>query len=96
MVPREHGGEESIVAAGNGKEDEVGVMGVSGAADGDDEEQHGGGKFSVTSFLWHGGSVWDAWFSCASNQVLMKNTTAECRTQERTSKRASFDRSETW
>ncbi|XP_058729083.1 auxin transporter-like protein 4 [Vicia villosa] len=21
------------------------------------------------SFLWHGGSVWDAWFSCASNQV---------------------------
>ncbi|KAK1668318.1 hypothetical protein QYE76_056477 [Lolium multiflorum] len=69
MVPREHGGEESIVAAGNGKEEEVGVMGVSGAADGDDEEQHGGGKFSVTSFLWHGGSVWDAWFSCASNQV---------------------------
>lgn len=25
--------------------------------------------FSVKSFLWHGGSVWDAWFSCASNQV---------------------------
>ena len=68
MVPREHGGEEAIVAAGNGKEEEVGVMGVSGAGDGD-EEQHGGGKFSVTSFLWHGGSVWDAWFSCASNQV---------------------------
>lgn len=25
--------------------------------------------FSVKSLLWHGGSVWDAWFSCASNQV---------------------------
>ncbi|XP_022893678.1 auxin transporter-like protein 2 [Olea europaea var. sylvestris] len=25
--------------------------------------------FSVKSFLWHGGSVYDAWFSCASNQV---------------------------
>lgn len=24
---------------------------------------------SVKSLLWHGGSVWDAWFSCASNQV---------------------------
>lgn len=22
------------------------------------------------SFLWHGGSVYDAWFSCASNQVI--------------------------
>ncbi|GKV05993.1 hypothetical protein SLEP1_g17936 [Rubroshorea leprosula] len=25
--------------------------------------------FSVKSLLWHGGSAWDAWFSCASNQV---------------------------
>ncbi|KAM1801555.1 hypothetical protein ACFX11_033145 [Malus domestica] len=25
--------------------------------------------FNVKNFLWHGGSVWDAWFSCASNQV---------------------------
>lgn len=24
---------------------------------------------NVRSFLWHGGSAWDAWFSCASNQV---------------------------
>ena len=24
---------------------------------------------SIKSFLWHGGSVYDAWFSCASNQV---------------------------
>uniref|UniRef100_A0A1J3IUD7 Auxin transporter-like protein 1 n=1 Tax=Noccaea caerulescens TaxID=107243 RepID=A0A1J3IUD7_NOCCA len=28
-----------------------------------------GDGFSVKSFLWHGGSAWDAWFSCASNQV---------------------------
>ncbi|KAK1369972.1 hypothetical protein POM88_036064 [Heracleum sosnowskyi] len=24
---------------------------------------------NLKSFLWHGGSAWDAWFSCASNQV---------------------------
>ena len=22
------------------------------------------------NFLWHGGSAYDAWFSCASNQVI--------------------------
>ncbi|KAK4385350.1 Auxin transporter-like protein 2 [Sesamum angolense] len=26
-------------------------------------------RVSFKSFLWHGGSVYDAWFSCASNQV---------------------------
>lgn len=30
--------------------------------------------FSIKSLLWHGGSVWDAWFSCASNQVLPVHT----------------------
>ena len=24
---------------------------------------------SLKSFLWHGGSVYDAWFTCASGQV---------------------------
>lgn len=24
---------------------------------------------SLKDMLWHGGSAWDAWFSCASNQV---------------------------
>lgn len=43
------------------------------------ENDGGGGKedeivdeqpiFSISNFLWHGGSAWDAWFSCASNQV---------------------------
>ncbi|KAA0037410.1 auxin transporter-like protein 2 [Cucumis melo var. makuwa] len=32
---------------------------------GEEDEPFGGFK----SFLWHGGSVYDAWFSCASNQV---------------------------
>lgn len=31
--------------------------------------------FSVKNLLWHGGSAWDAWFSCASNQVLHILTT---------------------
>ena len=39
--------------------------------DGKEEEkiQEDEAIFSVKSFLWHGGSAWDAWFSCASNQV---------------------------
>lgn len=36
---------------------------------GKEEEQEQDHSFSVKNFLWHGGSVWDAWFSCASNQV---------------------------
>ncbi|KAL0786031.1 PREDICTED: auxin transporter-like protein 2 [Brassica oleracea var. oleracea] len=40
------------------KETEEGIME-------DETEQRG----SMKSFLWHGGSVYDAWFSCASNQV---------------------------
>lgn len=26
-------------------------------------------KTKLSNFFWHGGSVYDAWFSCASNQV---------------------------
>ena len=26
-------------------------------------------KTQLSKFFWHGGSVYDAWFSCASNQV---------------------------
>jgi auxin influx carrier (AUX1 LAX family) len=29
--------------------------------------------FRLKSILWHGGSVYDAWFSCASNQVQLQN-----------------------
>lgn len=26
-------------------------------------------KSKISQLFWHGGSVYDAWFSCASNQV---------------------------
>ncbi|KAJ6311875.1 hypothetical protein OIU77_013599 [Salix suchowensis] len=46
---------------------------VSSFNDTDHEEREEASKdesdFSLKSFLWHGGSVYDAWFSCASNQV---------------------------
>lgn len=28
-------------------------------------------KSKLSNFLWHGGSAYDAWFSCASNQVII-------------------------
>ena len=28
-------------------------------------------KTKLSNFFWHGGSVYDAWFSCASNQVTI-------------------------
>lgn len=34
----------------------------------EEKEEHSSG-FNMKSVLWHGGSVYDAWFSCASNQV---------------------------
>ncbi|GKE95926.1 auxin transporter-like protein 2, partial [Tanacetum coccineum] len=44
----------------NGGNEEVGKEGELGV-----EQSMSGFK----NFLWHGGSVYDAWFSCASNQV---------------------------
>ncbi|KAL9267277.1 Auxin transporter-like protein [Drosera capensis] len=44
----------------------------SEAAVGEDEkgdDEMGVNGFSVKGLLWHGRSVYDAWFSCASNQV---------------------------
>lgn len=46
---------------------------------GDVGDERGGGagaassgrSKAVSSLFWHGGSVYDAWFSCASNQVLI-------------------------
>ncbi|TXG50153.1 hypothetical protein EZV62_026028 [Acer yangbiense] len=35
----------------------------------EEENKVGHSTFGLKSFLWHGGSVYDAWFSCASNQV---------------------------
>lgn len=27
-------------------------------------------KSKLSKFFWHGGSVYDAWFSCSSNQAI--------------------------
>ncbi|GER50976.1 auxin transporter-like protein [Striga asiatica] len=35
----------------------------------DEEMSNAKFRFSFKSIIWHGGSVYDAWFSCASNQV---------------------------
>ncbi|CAN6374276.1 unnamed protein product [Urochloa humidicola] len=65
---------ETIVA-GNYMEMERAVAGGGEAAGGGDEAgraasgRTGGGKAALSSLFWHGGSVYDAWFSCASNQV---------------------------
>jgi auxin influx carrier (AUX1 LAX family) len=39
-----------------------------------EEREEERGEISTSglkNFLWHGGSVYDAWFSCASNQVIL-------------------------
>ena len=64
MVPGEQAEDAIVADVGNVKEGEVRAMGIE-----DDPEQQHDGKFSMKNLLWHGGSVWDAWFSCASNQV---------------------------
>ncbi|KAH7514606.1 hypothetical protein FEM48_Zijuj11G0107200 [Ziziphus jujuba var. spinosa] len=61
MLPQKQA-EEAIVSNFSEQTDHEGKE-----EDKDGEQQHSG--FSVKSFLWHGGSAWDAWFSCASNQV---------------------------
>jgi len=69
--------EESIVVSG---EDEVAGRKVEDSAAEEDIDGNGGNGFSMKSFLWHGGSAWDAWFSCASNQVstisIMNNSSS--------------------
>ncbi|KAG6427635.1 hypothetical protein SASPL_111881 [Salvia splendens] len=42
---------------------------VSSAGEEEEEEKTEDHSFSMSNFLWHGGSAWDAWFSCSSNQV---------------------------
>ena len=52
-------GEEAIVTTEN----------ESGSTSTREEEEQDHSPFNFKNLLWHGGSVWDAWFSCASNQV---------------------------
>lgn len=35
-----------------------------------DEGDSSSAKSKFSKLFWHGGSVYDAWFSCASNQAL--------------------------
>ncbi|KAJ9683780.1 hypothetical protein PVL29_016327 [Vitis rotundifolia] len=50
--------------------EEVMVSGLN-ETEGDEREEDKGdeSQLSFKTLLWHGGSVYDAWFSCASNQV---------------------------
>lgn len=42
-----------------------------------EEEDSKSASSKLSRLFWHGGSVYDAWFSCASNQAIIhKNTTA--------------------
>ena len=58
-------GEEAIVSSGNDNEGEQ----ITGNHTGKTDEYDPSSGSALSNFLWHGGSVWDAWFSCASNQV---------------------------
>lgn len=73
MLPQKQA-EEAIVSSYNETEIE-----------GKEEEKEEQSILSVKSLLWHGGSVYDAWFSCASNQVKKKkkNTNSAERERER-------------
>lgn len=55
--------EEAIVSTFNETENDGG--GGKDAAELEEDQP----IFSVKNALWHGGSAWDAWFSCSSNQV---------------------------
>lgn len=68
MLPQKQA-EEAIVSTFSETEQE----GKEEARDDQKEDEHSS-IFSVKSLLWHGGSVWDAWFSCASNQVYISKT----------------------
>lgn len=70
MLPQKQA-EEAIVSTNFSETENEGGGGGGGR---EEEKEQDQSMFSVKSFLWHGGSVWDAWFSCASNQVKSLNT----------------------
>nr|KYP35247.1 Auxin transporter-like protein 2 [Cajanus cajan] len=57
--------EEAIVASLNETKSEVGVREEA------EKKLQEHSSFSFKSLLCHGGSIWDAWFSCAVAQVLL-------------------------
>ena len=54
-----------------GSEKEVETVIVGNYVEIDTEGKSKDIKSRLSSLLWHGGSVYDAWFSCASNQVRL-------------------------
>ncbi|KAL0862494.1 hypothetical protein Bca101_041612 [Brassica carinata] len=58
-------GDEAIVPSINDNEGDQ----INGNQTGKTDEYDPSSGSALSNFLWHGGSVWDAWFSCASNQV---------------------------
>ena len=69
MLPQKQA-EEAIVNS-NFTETENNEGGGNNMVREDDNNEQENSMFTLKSFLWHGGSVWDAWFSCASNQVYI-------------------------
>ena len=55
---------EREAAAGGGGDEAGGTASSSSSSSSGNK-----GKKALSSLFWHGGSVYDAWFSCASNQV---------------------------
>lgn len=72
MVPEKQAEEAIVVSSANYGEAEH----EGGKREGAQDEEDNHSIFSVKSILWHGGSSWDAWFSCASNQVSLTHYTS--------------------
>ena len=60
MLGQRQAAEEAIVPTAANEAENSG-----GKEEGEEENS----VFQMKDLLWHGGSAWDAWFSCASNQV---------------------------
>ena len=55
----------------NQKPAEEEMVSINDAGHEEKEVSNDESGFSLKIVLWHGGSVYDAWFSCSSNQVLL-------------------------
>lgn len=67
------------MATSNNKQSEEAIVPLEMKSGNEQDEREGelGVDQSISgfkNFLWNGGSVYDAWFSCASNQVIYDNT----------------------
>ena len=67
--------EEAIVPTAANEVEQSSGKEKGGELDGGEQPQNS--VFQMKNLLWHGGSVWDAWFSCASNQVKFSLTSPE-------------------